>query len=1110
MKIRPGHRHEGHGILPHGHRGSAQVVAATIAGLTSNPTYGQVAEIGIQLTGTISNLVGGEAVSHAWTRDGAAIPGAISATYTPVAGDDLGVIRYTPTVDSVEVVSAGYTARYAPPVAGSLAAVNETLGTGAPTVNVAAGFTGSDLTYTEGVAWASISGSTLTINDEARSEVLTITATNSGGAATVDLSVTIAPSGENTILWPADTAVGAGGAATTLPDGTYGEFTVSGGILTANTTPTTIGTYDTGSGVQVVSYRTGNKSIAVRSDAELVAAGPASLCSDAANPDTLILCRPGTVISQATSELFSGSSSTDRTLYGFTTIQGEAAADGNGDYGLEIIKWRAQYFTTSNVGAAGFKLLNFNTNAQSASDTDDPFLFNNQRTTVLELENFKHVGNPYDVNGDYGAKLDIDMLVGGTPQVGDRMNSSDWSDPDDRREVLEWRDNGDGTGTLILNDGSISGGSHNVAALASVTDDAVLTFENVAGTPTGVTATANGVGYDDKPLNSGFISLTGNEAGGYARLKNGRIFHTEGNAVSLRAIEEITIEEVWVESFDGDAFKISSCIPGNDNATKNPTVTIRGCRASLPMANQKHFGNPHGDGWQVQGNAFNWVDFTFEFNLVYDGFTPGNVQPFFFKPLSVHVWTGLIMRGNASATRINANAILLGTATDALCYNNACLQMKQANGSTYPEANDPYISVFGDGNYYGGNLASFAVEGSGTPTEEFNTYEAVNAVSTGLTAFAGMPTGEPHYITSFEDMAIAMAPGASANANAGPYGAAVDRDNYTIDTSYLTNFPTSATITVDTEPDASGLTAATDGESFATIISRLTNTGVATASNSATVTTTIALTSDGSDPVATGDVLSNVRFTYSTPGATSVVRDVAISITVAASSGGGAGITVEQSLVGVNSTSEANTYTGDITIGAGANRVLVVAIHGFTTTAGATPTPVVDFGGVSLDVDVQINNAARSWSAICSLANPATGTGTVTIASTGGQLQRAMAATFIELTGVEQITPVDVVASDNAGGSAVSAVTPGLTTLEDGALVISSIAVDRGAEAANIAVSNGTFLTGSPGETGALGSNDVSFAVASQEVATAGAVTHPYTWTNSDRVAAVIACIKPA
>ena len=173
----------------------ARVYLADITGLTDNATHGLTAQIDVMLTGVVSSLAGDETVLHRWTLDGSVISGANSATYVPVSGDDLGILRYSPTVDGSLVDSVPFTVRLAPPVAGSLTAVNEPQGSGKPTVNLAAGFTGQNLAYTSDQAWATVSGSTLTISDEVRTGTVQITAENSGGSAFVDLSVTIAAPG---------------------------------------------------------------------------------------------------------------------------------------------------------------------------------------------------------------------------------------------------------------------------------------------------------------------------------------------------------------------------------------------------------------------------------------------------------------------------------------------------------------------------------------------------------------------------------------------------------------------------------------------------------------------------------------------------------------------------------------------------------------------------------------------------------------------------------------------------------------------------------------------------------------------------------------------------
>ncbi len=167
------------------------VLAAEITGLSSSATYGEYAQIGTALTGVVTGLLGDESLIHRWQDSGGVIEGADGASYIPLADQDFEALRYVPLVNGDAVTSPAYTVRHAPPIAGTLAPVSEILGSGTPTVNLTAGFTGEALSFSEFVPWAQIDGTILTIDDALRNDIVTITATNSGGQASVDLSVTI-------------------------------------------------------------------------------------------------------------------------------------------------------------------------------------------------------------------------------------------------------------------------------------------------------------------------------------------------------------------------------------------------------------------------------------------------------------------------------------------------------------------------------------------------------------------------------------------------------------------------------------------------------------------------------------------------------------------------------------------------------------------------------------------------------------------------------------------------------------------------------------------------------------------------------------------------------
>lgn len=118
---------------------------------------------------------------------------------TSYSADALGTVAYrevwTSSGGTVYSNVIGFEVEPVPPVAGSLTAINEAVGSGSIMVDLSAGFTSTrPLTYTKSVAWGGISGSNLTIGlDIARNESITITATDDyGQSAQVALQVTIA------------------------------------------------------------------------------------------------------------------------------------------------------------------------------------------------------------------------------------------------------------------------------------------------------------------------------------------------------------------------------------------------------------------------------------------------------------------------------------------------------------------------------------------------------------------------------------------------------------------------------------------------------------------------------------------------------------------------------------------------------------------------------------------------------------------------------------------------------------------------------------------------------------------------------------------------------
>lgn len=135
-----------------------------------------------------------------WRRDGADIAGAVEASYTPVAADDLSdlvcAVTATNAAGSFEAVTEPLRVTYvAPQAAGGLADLLLDLGGAAATVAAAGDFTGDALRFAVAGAGAEVDAATGVVGvpaDTARAqETVTVTATNSGGAASSAFRVSV-------------------------------------------------------------------------------------------------------------------------------------------------------------------------------------------------------------------------------------------------------------------------------------------------------------------------------------------------------------------------------------------------------------------------------------------------------------------------------------------------------------------------------------------------------------------------------------------------------------------------------------------------------------------------------------------------------------------------------------------------------------------------------------------------------------------------------------------------------------------------------------------------------------------------------------------------------
>jgi len=168
-----------------------------------------------------------------WRCDGVDIPGATGPTYRPGAAEDgrelACAVAANNLAGSATAVTAALAVTYAPPVArGALFEEIFDEDSGPQTVDAAADFVGENLSWSVAGAGATIDAAGLVTipTDTPLAELVTVTATNSGGAATSAFMVTVeAPEVEVPV---APTAADWGLEAVSLaPDTHTGVFTLS-------------------------------------------------------------------------------------------------------------------------------------------------------------------------------------------------------------------------------------------------------------------------------------------------------------------------------------------------------------------------------------------------------------------------------------------------------------------------------------------------------------------------------------------------------------------------------------------------------------------------------------------------------------------------------------------------------------------------------------------------------------------------------------------------------------------------------------------------------------------------------------------------------------------
>jgi len=576
----------------------------------------------------------------------------------------------------------------------------------------------------------------------------------------------------STIRFGEDNTVGTGAAEINEADGVYGSFTVSGGFVTPNQA-LTAGQFTIGSTDISIEPDT----FACATDAEVAAIEPHTL-STAIRPEYTVLLRKQCVLTSTTTRLFGGGFPRPNPLpmYGKVHVEGELV---NGEPVSVIEKWRAAILS-SQAPDAGFYLKNIYAEALDANDDVTWNLVNRVNDCTMSIDNLVFRGNAYDGYGDYGAKIDYSGLTGSFV-VGDFLDSPDFGGVvANRRRIVGVFDNGDGTGTLEVFDGSRD--NQNVNTLRDIELGNAMT-----GVSSGAAAVCAATGYSLTPTNPSVINITGNPTCKHFILKNSRVYNA-ANPITIRATDSIVMENNLVDGFVSDSYTI---VPnGVNQGDANPSLVFRGNDAIRSITKSTDLGNPHSDFLQIINSGdYQWDNVTIEFNRFLTGDTRGECQGIFIQGATRY--EDILIRGNAMASWGTGN-MLLCPGLRCVAYNNSVIQVLNPDGSAREFANNPTIGIEQNAN------AQFNVAHSASITEpifdEFNYFSRINGnTATGFTnddIFAGKATGGKFNILTFEELEEALQPGPLVDARAGAYGSVVDWDTRTMTTAH-----------VDFEPD---------------------------------------------------------------------------------------------------------------------------------------------------------------------------------------------------------------------------------------------------------------------------------------------------------------------
>lgn len=568
---------------------------------------------------------------------------------------------------------------------------------------------------------------------------------------------------------------GTGAAPIAEPDGDYGDFTVSGGIITPNTTPT--------AGTEIIGDTTieiVDRLFAAASEQEAIDREP-WLLSTLTDPDYTVLFRAGVRVSTTDLNIFGGGfpRPSPLTIYGTVTIEGEMV---DGAPAAIVDKCRISA-VVANVDGNGFVIKNFKTESLSEEDDVTWCVMQRMDTVDFTVSGCEFFGNEYDINGDYGALIDYEGLTGAFT-VGEDLDSPDFAGVTNRRRrIMDVRDNGDGTGTLRCHDGTEFGQATN--RLRDIALSSTMT-----GVTSGASATCSRVGYTKRPTNPPFIGVTGGPSVKRFTLEDCRLFDTGADAVVVRVNGpgEINYLNNSVTRYFSDAFKIS---PANGGGA-NPKIRFIGNDILHPVGIASDLGNPHSDAFQVTvgSDLYDWVDAEVMFNRTLGGDARGAAQGLFLQ--NEARWVNLIQAGNVLADWSAVNQVFMHGESNHT-YNNSVVKLTDASGNFRDGSNRPTFFIQGTETSRGEFNTSLNAkdQGAGVLTND-NLFVFLDGFSTGtdpLDIYAGKATGAPFHIRTFEEMDEALKPAATADQRIGAYGTPVDRENQTIDPAHLMGLP---------------------------------------------------------------------------------------------------------------------------------------------------------------------------------------------------------------------------------------------------------------------------------------------------------------------------------